>query len=271
MSLLAISTVRTLPDQGIELPPRDRFVLYALADYADDRLRAWPSYSTLASWTGYARSTIAESLAELESRGLISSEQRTRPNGSLSSKVYRLTFAERGGIPAPGTPPVREADHPRPGAGTPPVREADPQNHQIEPPEEPPPTPAPEDELDVALDRDLREAEEANRIRGAKSYDRAVLASAHPNVWRALAPISSSKGWKPEQLRAVAKRVLELTRDHGDDRVADLLREILLNVAEIRSPIAYLERALAKSVGRVDPPAAGASSVNLDEIFGGPS
>ena len=256
MSLLAISTVRTLPEQGIELPPRDRFVLYALADYADDRLRAWPSYSTLASWTGYARSTIAESLAELESRGLISSEQRTRPNGSLSSKVYRLTFAERGGIPAPGTPPVREAD---------------PQNHQIEPPEEPPPTPAPEDELDVALDRDLREAEEANRIRGAKSYDRAVLASAHPSVWRALAPVASSKGWKPEQLRAVAKRVLELTRDHGDGRVADLLREILLNVAEIRSPIAYLERALAKSVGRVDPPAAGASSVNLDEIFGGPS
>jgi DNA-binding transcriptional ArsR family regulator len=260
VSLLALSAVRTLPERGIELNPRDRFVLYALADYADERLRAWPSYSTLASWTGYARSTIAESLAALEAAGLITSEQRLRDNGSHTSKIYELAFA-RGAIPAPGTPPVREPVHPRPGAGTPPVREADPQNHQIEPPVEPPPPSPP----DAAIARELEEAEARARGSRARTHDRAVLATAHPKVWTSLARVASSKRWSTEQLHAVARRVLELTRDHGDDPVDELLREILLNLAEIRSPIAYLERALEKRAARPAPAAAG---VDLDAIFG---
>ena len=266
MSILAISAVRTLPDRGVELPPRDRFVLYALADYADDRLRAWPSYSTLASWTGYARSTIAESLADLEAAGLIRSEQRRRDNGSHTSKVYELAFA-RGAIPAPGTPPVREPDPPRPAPGTPPVREPDPQNHQIEPPEEPTP-PSPPDELDRVIAEELEEGKERERSRRYRQHDRAVLATSHPRVWRSLAAISSSKRWSTEQLHAVARRVLELARDHGDDPVDELLAEILLNVAEIRSPIAYLERALAKRSAR---PAARGDRVDVDAIFGASS
>lgn len=251
MSILAISAVRTLPERGVELPPRDRFVLYALADYADDRLRAWPSYSTLASWTGYARSTIAESLADLEAAGLITSEQRRRDNGSHTSKVYELTFV-RGAIP---------------GAGTPPVREPDPQNHQIEPPEEPTP-PSPPDELDRVIAEELEEGKERERSRRYRQHDRAVLATSHPRVWRSLAAISSSKRWSTEQLHAVARRVLELARDHGDDPVDELLAEILLNVAEIRSPIAYLERALAKRSAR---PAARGDRVDVDAIFGASS
>lgn len=275
MSLRALSVVRTLPEHGVELNPRDRFVLYALADYADDRLRAWPSYATLAAWTGYARSTIVESLAELEAAGMIASEQRRRPDGSYSSKVYVLTFARAGGIPGAGTPPpvrepdppVREPDGGIPTAGPPPVREPDPKTHQIEPPTEPPPTPPAREDEQLAAE--LGEADNRARSSRARQHDRAVLASSHPEVWTHVARIASSKSWKPEQLHAVARRVLELTRDHGDRAVLELLRDVLLNLSEIRSPIAYLERALEKRASRPATPSD--ARVELDDIFGGPS
>lgn len=281
MSLIAITAVRTLPERGVTLDPRDRFVLYALADYADERLLAWPSYATLADWTGYARSTIVASLEELERLGMIASRQRRREDGSYSSKVYDLRFARPGAIPSGGvpgagtppsagrTPPVREADPPRPGAGPGVYREPDPKIPQVDPPSDPPSTPSPDelDEIALELERSVEEGRRAEEIRRAKTHDRAVLGSAHPRVWRALGPIASSKGWKPAQISAVSRRVLELVRDRGEEPVAKLLEEIVLNLAEIRSPIAYLERALAKGAARAaDAPEPGPSA-DLDAIF----
>ena len=112
MSLEAITLVRTLPRRGIHLAPRDRFVLYALADFADDRGEAWPSHKTITEWTGYARATVVEALASLEAEGLITAKQRRRDDGGMTSKVYRIE-------------------------PNPPVREPDTKNHHIEPPGNP--------------------------------------------------------------------------------------------------------------------------------------
>jgi hypothetical protein len=83
-------SVRTLPRKGVKLKPGQRFVLYALADYADDRGVCWPSYQTLSEWTGFDRRTIIRSIAELEQAGLLYVEHQVRDNGSATSNRYRV-------------------------------------------------------------------------------------------------------------------------------------------------------------------------------------
>lgn len=113
----------------LTLPPRDKFVLLALADYADDRGEAYPKQGTLAEWTCYNRTTVNEALAALEKAGLIETQQTYRDDGGKSYKRYRLTFIH---------PHVGEADKgisARPTRACPPDRqphvgEADSKNPQ---------------------------------------------------------------------------------------------------------------------------------------------
>ena len=97
MSMEAITAARKL-----RLPPRDKFVLLALADYANDNAEAYPKQSTIAEWTCYARQTVNEALNSLEAAGLIQAKQTYRDDGGKSVKVYRLTFVD--------TPHVSEDD-----------------------------------------------------------------------------------------------------------------------------------------------------------------
>lgn len=89
MSLTAIVAVRET-DGG--LSSRDKMVLMALADYADDQNEAWPSHNTLATWTHMSRSTVIRALQSLEEAGYVTATQRRRPDGSYSSKRYRLNI-----------------------------------------------------------------------------------------------------------------------------------------------------------------------------------
>ena len=254
MSLIAITAVRTLPDRGIDLPPRDRFVLYALADYADDRLLAWPSYSTLAAWTGYARSTIVASLDELERRGLVRVEQRRRDDGSYSSRRYELVFARPGGVPTAGTPPVREPDgvYREPDGGctdsrTGGVPTAGPQEPPREPPEEPPPPPA-------------------RAASPGKEQEEGLRASTETpaTIRDAVGVIADARAWTPHQTTAVLTRLEQLDESTGDDLVLDLLVELLAELDRVRSPVAWIESAVrARSNSSSSP-----DSIDLDTIFG---
>lgn len=87
MSIEAINAARKLV-----LPPRDKFVLLALADYANDEGEAFPRQGTIAEWTCYNRTTVNEALSSLEASGLIETRQTYRDDGGKSVKVYRLTF-----------------------------------------------------------------------------------------------------------------------------------------------------------------------------------
>lgn len=202
---------------------------------------------------------------ELEARGYVTRRQTRAPDGTLSSSVYEVADAPAtvDGFPVDGSTVDGSTVDGKPAATKTDLTKTDLTKTDHQPPLPP--------EGPTDLEGALEEGRRIERIQRHKTHDRAVLASAHPNVWRALAPIASAKGWKAEQLHAIARRVLELTRDHGDDRVAALLVEILLNVGEIRSPIAYLERALAKSTARDAGAAPIASDDELDAIFGGPA
>jgi hypothetical protein len=94
MSVEAMVAVRDLPKQGISLDPRNRFVLYALANYADDTGKCWPSYRTLESFTGYPRRSIIRTMNELRELGLVATEARQRDNGSAASNIIRLVFMD---------------------------------------------------------------------------------------------------------------------------------------------------------------------------------
>jgi hypothetical protein len=210
VSLEAITLVRTLPRRGIHLAPRDRFVLYALADFADDRGEAWPSHKTITEWTGYARATVIEALAALEEDGMITATQRRRDDGGMTSKVYRIephppvrradTPVRRSDTPpsATRTAPVREPDHPITPAGHPPVREPDTKNHHIEPPSNPQENPQP------------KTGELATR-NGAPT---APEASTFLEVWNAeRGPLPAARSLNPTRTAAIAR----LKREHGAD------------------------------------------------------
>lgn len=89
MSLTAIVAVR---ETDGNLSSRDKMVLMALADYADDKNEAWPSHKTLATWTHMSRSTVIRALQSLEAAGYVKAVQRRRPDGSYSSKRYHLNI-----------------------------------------------------------------------------------------------------------------------------------------------------------------------------------
>lgn len=90
MSIAAIAEARKL-----KLDPREKAVVMALADYADDEGFAWPKQRTIADWTGYKRATVNLALADLEKRGYIRSEQQYRDDGGKANKRYYLSFLDR--------------------------------------------------------------------------------------------------------------------------------------------------------------------------------
>ena len=111
MSIEAI----TLAKRVEGLIPRDRFVLFVLADYANDDLEAWPRQATIASDTGYSRATVNRALQSLEERGVLTSLQEQRGDGGNSTKRYRLNLHNL-------HPPVKSVYRPLSTADTPPVK-----------------------------------------------------------------------------------------------------------------------------------------------------
>lgn len=71
-------------------PSRDRFLLLALADNADESGVCWPGVARLAGKTSLSRATVFRGLDALEQGGWIQREAQTRPNGSRTSSRYRI-------------------------------------------------------------------------------------------------------------------------------------------------------------------------------------
>lgn len=86
MSLFALSAAFKQ-----ELPPVEKLVLIALANYANDQHTCWPAMKTLAADTSLSIRSIIRYIATLENRGLIERTTR-RSSGVQRSNLYRLTF-----------------------------------------------------------------------------------------------------------------------------------------------------------------------------------
>jgi DNA-binding MarR family transcriptional regulator len=102
MSIQAVSAA--LKTKG--LGPSDKLLLLALANYADDQMKCWPSHRTLADDTGLSQRTILTSFKRLEDAGLLSRAYRPRADGSRASDIITLSLggeivAPRGEMIAP--------------------------------------------------------------------------------------------------------------------------------------------------------------------------
>ena len=76
----------------LNLPPTEKFVLLAIADFSNDKKGiAWPSQSTIAAKTGYSRQTVNRAINRLrEKRMIVSSRQSAE--GKSTSNEYRITI-----------------------------------------------------------------------------------------------------------------------------------------------------------------------------------
>jgi len=111
-----------------ELPMTDKFVLVALADYADEAHMCFPSYQKTAGRIGASPDTVKRATKRLNEAGYIDIIPWKRPNGSTTSNRYRLKV---GGAtctpPQDATPPGYVVAGEAPGTGASPI------NHQLIP------------------------------------------------------------------------------------------------------------------------------------------
>lgn len=89
MSLEAMHLVRHADIR----PSGRKFVMMALADYADEAGECFPHVSTLASYTGQGEKTVRDHLAALEAEGWIMRRRPRREDGTLAG--YRYVIQRR--------------------------------------------------------------------------------------------------------------------------------------------------------------------------------
>ena len=72
----------------------EKLVAIVLANYADDKGRAWPSQKTISEQTCLTPRTVRAALVSLCERGIIRREERLRQDGSRSTDLITFTWAE---------------------------------------------------------------------------------------------------------------------------------------------------------------------------------
>lgn len=265
MSIRALQAVRRLPLQGTHLPTNMRFILFLLADFANEDDDAWPNYSTLELQTGMHRSTIIRAINELVERGLIAKMHRSRNDGSQSSNTYHLTFVPKEDaeealrVKRPTRATMTQGSRTqRPGgmpSATPGYAQRDPMNYQITLTQTPTTTTplAPkldatptleEDELPIIHMAETEDAQRAAQRRHNTRHSANLLAQQHPRVWHAFTDLAAIYPWKTAQFAVIAERILTLAREHTDTRVETAIRTVLETGATITHPIAYINKLL---------------------------
>lgn len=75
-----------------DLPHRAISVYIYLLDRVNKKGECWPAISTIATELKLSQSTIRRALRDLRKEGLITTEQRYRPNGGKSSLCFKLKY-----------------------------------------------------------------------------------------------------------------------------------------------------------------------------------
>ena len=78
---------------GLNLKSGVKFILVALADYADEANSCYPSYEKLEQKTGIKKRTIVDHLANLERYGLVNRERQRYDDGNLGGYRFKLCLA----------------------------------------------------------------------------------------------------------------------------------------------------------------------------------
>lgn len=76
------------------LPSTQKFLLVALADFADEAHSCYPGQAKLAEMVGVHRQAVSRNLGQLEAAGFISRQRRQRDDGYRSSDRFVLAVGE---------------------------------------------------------------------------------------------------------------------------------------------------------------------------------
>ena len=104
-----------------ELPHIRKFVLVALAEFADAGGGCFPSQATVARRCGITRETTNRAIADLKKGGLIEYRIRRRSNGSDTSCSYQLLMNPAADPVTEDDTPCHRGRHPLSPTVTPPV------------------------------------------------------------------------------------------------------------------------------------------------------
>ncbi len=105
---LPFTLIENVVLEDLELGPVDVLVYLALAKHADGQGVCWPSMATIAKLARCGRTAAAGAIKRLEARGYLSRTARFRPDGGVTSNVYRLLQVEvRAPVQQADTPPSR--------------------------------------------------------------------------------------------------------------------------------------------------------------------
>jgi lexA DNA binding domain len=74
----------------MELPHRAKAVYMYLKDRSNAGDTCWPSVRTIAADLKLSSRTVQRALTDLEHHGFLERTHRRRPNGSLTSNLYRV-------------------------------------------------------------------------------------------------------------------------------------------------------------------------------------
>ena len=110
-----------------EIPPNEKIVLLALADYADEQGSSYPSMLTICRKASMSESTVRRMLTKLEERGLLVREERRTTGGAQQSNIYRIVRNPPVNL-TPPSPPVT-ADSP-PLSRLEPITSTEPNNNK---------------------------------------------------------------------------------------------------------------------------------------------
>ena len=105
-----MSHALTTACRPLQLPPTQKAVLMALADFANDAGECWPSIRAICEWTCYSERAVRNAIRQLESSGHVVCDASRGRN----SNRYTITRN-----PAAGAPLTRQQVPPAGGAGLP--------------------------------------------------------------------------------------------------------------------------------------------------------
>lgn len=92
-----------------DLPTTQKFVLVALADYADEAGECFPSHNKTAERVGASRSTVRRAIKQLTEQGYLTYVREQRKDGTFTSNRYSLNLSRGWGQSDPrGVPTVNQ-------------------------------------------------------------------------------------------------------------------------------------------------------------------
>ncbi len=119
MSVQALSAALSKRIDALGLSCPQRFILFLLANWANEDDMTWPSVKTLTAKTGLSERGVQVAVAALIKLSLIERIARQEPGERQKSNFYQLTFVEDAPTPAPGAPIPPQEVHPIPAPGAP--------------------------------------------------------------------------------------------------------------------------------------------------------